>query len=60
MDGQRARDILTLLQERVVFLSGGRDRRGGPLLCFPATPRRDRLKPEDLRRLLSYLIMIPR
>lgn len=60
MDGQRARDLLTLLQERVVFLTGGRDRRGGPLLCFPATPRRDRLKPEDLRRLLSYLISIPR
>ncbi|XP_039965934.1 triple functional domain protein [Bactrocera tryoni] len=59
MDGQRARDILTLLQERVVCLTGGRDRRGGPLLCFPATPKRDRLKPEDLRRLLSYLIMIP-
>ncbi|XP_060654045.1 triple functional domain protein isoform X1 [Drosophila nasuta] len=59
MDGQRARDLLTLLQERVVFLTGGRDRRGGPLLCFPATPRRDRLKPEDLRRLLSYLISIP-
>ncbi|XP_013112529.1 triple functional domain protein [Stomoxys calcitrans] len=59
MDGQRARDILTLLQERVVFLTGGRDRRGGPILCFPATPRRDRLKPDDLRRLLSYLIMIP-
>ncbi|XP_017066373.1 kalirin isoform X1 [Drosophila eugracilis] len=59
MDGQRARDLLTLLQERVVFLTGGRDRRGGPLLCFPATPRRDRLKPEDLRRLLSYLIGIP-
>ncbi|XP_058975497.1 kalirin isoform X2 [Musca domestica] len=59
MDGQRARDILTLLQERVVFLTGGRDRRGGPILCFPATPKRDRLKPDDLRRLLSYLIMIP-
>ncbi|XP_034481453.1 triple functional domain protein isoform X1 [Drosophila innubila] len=59
MDGQRARDLLTLLQERVAFLTGGRDRRGGPLLCFPATPRRDRLKPEDLRRLLSYLISIP-
>ncbi|EDV95637.1 GH15671 [Drosophila grimshawi] len=59
MDGQRARDLMTLLQERVVFLTGGRDRRGGPLLCFPATPRRDRLKPEDLRRLLSYLISIP-
>ncbi|KAH8395569.1 hypothetical protein KR222_000041 [Zaprionus bogoriensis] len=59
MDGQRARDLLTLLQERVVFLTGGRDRRGGPLLCFPATSRRDRLKLEDLRRLLSYLISIP-
>lgn len=59
MDG-RARDILPLLQERIVYLTGGRDRRGGPLLCFPANPRRERLKPEDLRRLLSYLIMIPR
>ncbi|XP_068142683.1 LOW QUALITY PROTEIN: triple functional domain protein [Drosophila tropicalis] len=59
MDGQRARDLLTLLQERVVLLTGGRDRRGGPLLCFPATPKRDRLKPEDLRRLLIYLISIP-
>uniref|UniRef100_T1GYI5 CRAL-TRIO domain-containing protein n=1 Tax=Megaselia scalaris TaxID=36166 RepID=T1GYI5_MEGSC len=59
MDGQRARDIQSLLKERIVLLTGGRDRRGGPILSFPSNSKRERLKPEDLRRLLTYLIMIP-
>lgn len=59
MDGIRALDLLQLLQDRFVILSGGRDRRGGPLLSFPSTPRRERVKPEDLRRVLSYLLSIP-
>jgi len=58
--GQRALDIITLLQERVTFLSGGRDGRGGPILSFPSTPKRERIKPEDLRRIISYLLNIPR
>lgn len=56
MDELRAMDLLQSLQERFVIATGGRDRRGGPILCFPATPRRDRIKPDDLRRVLSYLI----
>lgn len=60
MDGIRANDLLQLLQERFVIMPGGRDRRGGPLLCFPATQRRERVKPDDLRRLMSYLINISR
>ena len=59
MDGVRALEVLSLLQERLAVLSGGRDRRGGPVLSFPATPRRDRAKPDDYRRLLQYLIAIP-
>lgn len=59
MDGPRALDVAALLQERVAVLSGGRDRRGGPVLSFPATPRRERAKPEDYRRLLQYLLSIP-
>ncbi|XP_046675322.1 triple functional domain protein isoform X5 [Homalodisca vitripennis] len=59
MDGLRALDVAALLQERVAVLSGGRDRRGGPVLTFPATPRRERAKPEDYRRLLQYLLAIP-
>lgn len=59
MDGLRALDVAALLQERVAVLSGGRDRRGGPVLHFPATPRRERAKPEDYRRLLQYLLSIP-
>lgn len=60
MDGLRAVDLLQLLQEKVVVLSGGRDLRGGPVLSFPSTPRRDRVKPEDIRRILTYLFGIPR
>ncbi|XP_031622402.1 kalirin isoform X2 [Contarinia nasturtii] len=59
MDGLRAADLLQLLQERFVLLTGGRDQRGGPILSFPATPRRDRAKPDDIRRLLSYLFTLP-
>lgn len=58
--GVRAIDIITLLQERVAFLSGGRDGRGGPIISFPSTPKRERIKPEDLRRIISYLLNIPR
>lgn len=60
MDGQRALELMPLLQERLVILSGGRDRRGGPVLTFPVNPRRERAKPEDYRRLLQYLMAIPK
>ncbi|KAK9680123.1 hypothetical protein QE152_g39334 [Popillia japonica] len=60
MDGQRALELMPLLQERLVVLTGGRDRRGGPVLSFPASPRRERAKPEDYRRLLQYLMSIPK
>ncbi|KAG5888220.1 hypothetical protein JTB14_035569 [Gonioctena quinquepunctata] len=59
MDGQRAMELMPLLQERLVILTGGRDRRGGPVLSFPANPRRERAKPEDYRRLLQYLMSLP-
>lgn len=60
MDGVRALDILPLLQERFALLSGGRDNRGGPIICFPATTKRERVKPEDIKRVISYFIGIPR
>lgn len=59
MDGIRALDIMVLLQERLAVLTGGRDRRGALLLNFPSTPRRERAKPDDYRRLLQYLTAIP-
>ncbi|XP_066996303.2 kalirin [Anabrus simplex] len=59
MDGLRALDVLTQLQERLAVLTGGRDRRGGPVLSFPASGRRDRAKPDDYRRLLQYLLSLP-
>lgn len=41
-------------------LPGGRDKRGGPILTFPARSNHDRIRQEDLRRLISYLACIPR
>lgn len=60
MDGLRAVDVMTILHEKVAYLSGGRDQRPGPILTFPASTRRDRLKHDDYRPLLQYLMQIPR
>ncbi|XP_069951615.1 triple functional domain protein isoform X1 [Cherax quadricarinatus] len=59
MDGLRAVDVMTILHEKVAFLSGGRDQRPGPILTFPASTRRDRLKHDDYHPLLQYLMQIP-
>ncbi|CAG9857602.1 unnamed protein product [Phyllotreta striolata] len=59
MDGQRALELEPLLQEKLVVLTGGRDRRGGPVLSFPANPRRERAKPEDYKKVVQYLMSIP-
>ncbi|XP_053273046.1 kalirin [Pleuronectes platessa] len=55
----RAADVLTVLREKVAFVSGGRDKRGGPILTFPARTNHDRIKQEDLSRLVTYLATIP-
>ena len=48
-----------VLHEQLAILSGGRDRRGGALITFQATPRRERAKPEDYKSLLTYLLGVP-
>ncbi|XP_067366438.1 triple functional domain protein isoform X5 [Channa argus] len=58
-EDMKAIDVLPILKEKVAFLSGGRDRRGGPVLTFPARSNHDRIQPEDLRRLIAYLATIP-
>nr|XP_042089864.1 LOW QUALITY PROTEIN: triple functional domain protein [Ovis aries] len=55
----KAMDVLPILKEKVAYLSGGRDKRGGPILTFPARSNHDRIRQEDLRRLISYLACIP-
>ncbi|KAI7807748.1 kalirin RhoGEF kinase b isoform X1 [Triplophysa rosa] len=58
-DGIKASDVLTVLREKVAFVSGGRDKRGGPILTFPARSNHDRIKQEDLRKLVTYLFSVP-
>ncbi|KAM3929732.1 triple functional domain protein isoform 1-T1 [Leptodactylus fuscus] len=55
----KAMEVLPILKEKVAYLSGGRDKRGGPVLTFPARSNHDRIRQEDLRKLLSYLACIP-
>uniref|UniRef100_A0A6Q2Y0A9 non-specific serine/threonine protein kinase n=1 Tax=Esox lucius TaxID=8010 RepID=A0A6Q2Y0A9_ESOLU len=55
----KAMEVLPILKEKVAFLSGGRDRRGGPVLTFPSRSNHDRIRAEDLRRLVAYLASIP-
>uniref|UniRef100_M3ZSB7 non-specific serine/threonine protein kinase n=1 Tax=Xiphophorus maculatus TaxID=8083 RepID=M3ZSB7_XIPMA len=58
-EGIKASDVLPVLKEKVAFVSGGRDKRGGPILTFPARSNHDRIKQEDLRRLVTYLSTVP-
>ncbi|XP_076864949.1 triple functional domain protein isoform X2 [Brachyhypopomus gauderio] len=55
----KAMEVLPILKEKVAFLSGGRDKRGGPVLTFPSRTNHDRIRQEDLRRLIAYLAGIP-
>uniref|UniRef100_A0A4W3I7M0 non-specific serine/threonine protein kinase n=1 Tax=Callorhinchus milii TaxID=7868 RepID=A0A4W3I7M0_CALMI len=52
-------DVMPIMKEKVAFVSGGRDKRGGPILTFPARSNHDRIKQEDLRRLVTYLASVP-
>ncbi|XP_067266679.1 kalirin isoform X3 [Chanodichthys erythropterus] len=58
-EGIKASDVLPVLREKIAFVSGGRDKRGGPILTFPARSNHDRIKQEDLRRLVTYLSTVP-
>ena len=53
-------DVTLWVFLNVFYFSGGRGKRGGPILTFPARSNHDRIRQEDLRRLISYLACIPR
>merc|ERR1739848_639728 len=55
----RCIDVMSLIQDQLAILSGGRDRRGAAIVTFPSMGRRDKAKPEDYRLLLQYLMSIP-
>ncbi|RMX44249.1 hypothetical protein pdam_00005281 [Pocillopora damicornis] len=58
-EGLRAKDVLDLLQQRIAFFYGGRDRRGGPIITFPARSRAAEIEPCSLARVLTYLASLP-
>ncbi|XP_071942493.1 kalirin-like isoform X2 [Antedon mediterranea] len=58
--GIRAVDVLPILKEKLAFISGGRDKRGGPVITILAKPSLERVREDDLKRLLRYLASIPK
>ena len=60
ISGPRARDVMSLLEMQLVLVSGGRDKRGGPTITFPANNSREKARPEDYSKLLHYLTLVPR
>ena len=61
ISGPRARDVMSLLEMQLVLVSGGRDKRGGPTITFPATTiAKEKARPEDYSKLLHYLTLVPR
>ncbi|XP_023330642.1 triple functional domain protein isoform X4 [Eurytemora carolleeae] len=59
VDGLRCLDVMKEMEEGLALLTGGRDRRGGPVLTLPQNPRRERARPEDYKKLLDYLLGVP-
>lgn len=57
--GLRCMDVLREMEEQLAILTGGRDRRGAPIMSFHQNPRRERAKPEDYKKLLDYLVGVP-
>uniref|UniRef100_A0A8U7N5N2 non-specific serine/threonine protein kinase n=1 Tax=Corvus moneduloides TaxID=1196302 RepID=A0A8U7N5N2_CORMO len=43
----------------ITLIASGRDKRGGPVLTFPARSNHDRIRQEDLRKLVTYLASVP-
>ena len=61
ISGPRARDLMGLLEMQLVLVSGGRDKRGGPTITFPASSiSREKARPEEYSKLLHYLTLVPR
>ncbi|CAH3018961.1 unnamed protein product [Porites evermanni] len=58
-EGLRAKDIIELLQDKIAILYGGKDRRGGRIITFPARSRAAEIDRVSLTRLLTYLASIP-
>lgn len=64
-DGMQAVNMIALLKEKIAFLSGGRDKRGGAILTFPARPsqpsdpKSDQVRYDDLKTLVMYLASVP-
>ena len=58
-DGPRCKDVMRQLEDQVVLLTGGRDRRGGGVISFPHSGRRERMRSDDYIKILEYLTSLP-
>ena len=59
-DGPRCQDVLEEMEDHLVLLTGGRDKRGGPVLSFPQNVKRKKARTEDYQKLVEYFMTVPR
>lgn len=52
---RKAEDILHVLRDRVAQLPGTRDRKGRPVIVFPARESSSSMNPDHIRNILLYL-----
>ena len=48
------------MEDQLVLLTGGRDKRGGPVPTFPQNVKREKARSEDYLKLLEYFTTVPR
>lgn len=56
----KASDIKQLLLDRIALLTGGRDRKGRPIIVCPSRENAEKTTAEDVKLVLLYLHTIPR
>ena len=57
--GPRCKDLKRELEAGLLLLTGGRDKRGGAVITFPQSCRREKARSEDYLRMLEYLTSLP-
>ncbi|OWF44350.1 SEC14 domain and spectrin repeat-containing protein 1 [Mizuhopecten yessoensis] len=57
--GKEASHIIDLLQREIVYITGGRDRNGGPVVTFPGHLPHPEPSQHDIMTCLQYYVQIP-
>lgn len=58
MDNLKFKELYPIFMKRTIYLTGGRDRKGGPIIYFPDTLDREIIKPREYASIIIYFLEI--